>query len=277
MENQEKTTAEKIIQKIEQDKVAPIAKWHFVLKNSSFWALWLLSVVLGSCAVAATIFVFLNSGWTFRSVTHDSFFKFILDVIPFFWIISLGLMIVFGYFNIRHTKKGYRFSFYLIIILSVVASFIGGTLIYAAGIAKNIDNIRRPIPFAKPIMSVREDRWVNPGAGLLAGTVESLDEDNQILSLKLFKGEEIEISTKELREEDFDLIEEGQQIRIIGGPDISDKDIFVACTVLPWDIQSQPINPKPKNTIERKINPDRINTCEGVRPYKKYREILITN
>lgn len=84
MEKEQNTTAEKVIQKIDQDKLVPIARWHFTLRNSGFWTLWGLSIILGACATAATIFVFLNSGWTYRAVTHNSLFKFILDVIPFF-------------------------------------------------------------------------------------------------------------------------------------------------------------------------------------------------
>lgn len=282
MEKEQNTTAEKVIQKIDQDKLVPIARWHFTLRNSGFWTLWGLSIILGACATAATIFVFLNSGWTYRAVTHNSLFKFILDVIPFFWIVSLVAMIAFGYFNIRHTKRGYRFSFYLVVLLSVVISFIGGTLIYAAGIARNIDNIRRPLPFSRPIMSVKEGSWNNPEAGLLAGEVVSFDEKESVFKVKLFSGEEKNVSTVELSEENLEILEEGKKIRIIVGPVAQDSNVFIACAVLPWDTEKEIRQPMPKplpskNIVERKINKDRINTCEGVRPYQRYKEILITN
>jgi hypothetical protein len=60
MEQENKNTiAEEVFKKLEEAQVKPIARWHFVFRNNTFWALWALSVVIGSCASAATIFVFL--------------------------------------------------------------------------------------------------------------------------------------------------------------------------------------------------------------------------
>jgi hypothetical protein len=275
MKKEENTTVGSVLQKIKQDKVTPIARWHFVLRNSTFWTFWGLSVVLGACAVAATIFVFLNAGWGYRSITHDSSFKFILDVVPLLWIVSIGIMAAFGYYNIRHTDRGYRFSFYLVVIASIIISFIGGTVLYTIGIAGDIDNIRKPLPFSDPIMRTQESRWNDKKRGLVLGTIKDFDTNLQTFSLVTTGGKEKVFSTLELQDHDIALIKEGEIVRVIQWSDGQDPEILIACAVLPRDLRS-PI--KRKKNFERNIHIERINKCKDVRPYTRYREImLITN
>jgi hypothetical protein len=282
MEQKQQTTAEQVISKIDKDCVKPIARWHFVMKNNSFWALWALSVTVGSCAMAATVFVFLNSGWQYHSITHDNLFKFFFDVLPLFWLVSFGLMILFGYYNVRHTNRGYRFSFYLVVVSSVVASLIGGTILYTLGIAGDIDDLRKPLPFSSPIIFIEEGRWNDTSRGLISGVVKSFDEKKDELILDSFSGEEKILSTRELEMLDISRLSVGSHIRIIGGFDIDNPSLFIACAVLPWEIQGMPYTPPqihlPENKqFERKLDDKRINRCKDVRPYQVYKQILITN
>ncbi|MDQ5931060.1 MAG: hypothetical protein QG674_226 [Patescibacteria group bacterium] len=282
MEQEKNNLTEQIIKKIEDEKVTPIARWHFVLKNSSFWVLWGLSVVAGSCAIAASIFVFQNSGWKYHSITHDSFFKFFLDILPLFWLISFGVMAILGYYNIRHTNTGYRFSFYLVALASVVASVLGGTALYALGVARNIDQIRGPLPFGTPFISLEEKRWNNNQKGLIAGVIESFDEAKEELLITLFSGEQKIVSTIELDSVSRGFLEKGASVRVIGVPYVENSDIFTACALIPWDFPGGPRKTIPKvekniNNLERNFDQNRINKCKDVRPYMKYKQILITN
>jgi hypothetical protein len=253
-----------------------------VLRNNSFWALWGLSVLIGACATAATIFVFLNAGWQYETITHDSFMQFFFDVMPLFWLVSFGLMVLFGYYNVRHTARGYRFSFYLVVLASVVASFIGGTILYTLGVGKDIDNFRRPLPFSPPIMTLEETRWNDISRGLLSGIVKSFDATNQSVTLTLFSDQDKVLSTRELSDRDVAFLVSGAHIRIIGGLDKDDIDTFVACVVVPWD---KPVAPNhfsgtytpPVFSGERKEDAERIKICKDVRPYRRYQETVITN
>lgn len=279
---EQSNTALEVINKIEQDKLAPIARWHFTLKNSSFWSLWAVSVLIGSCAMAATIFTFIHSGWQYRAITHDTFLKFFFDVMPLFWFVSLGVMILFGYYNIRHTSRGYRFSFAVIVIASVLASFIGGTILYTLGIARDIDDIRRPLPFSNPIGAMEESRWNDFDRGLIAGEVLAFAPGDTVVILKMFSGGAQSISLVELDEISLSKIHPGARVRIIGKAQGNvGSDPFVACVVLPWDIQKErPIHLPPTILIkmdERNSEIVRSSICKDVRPYQRYKEVFITN
>ncbi len=275
---EQSNTALEVINKIEQDKLAPIARWHFTLKNSSFWSLWAVSVLIGSCAMAATIFTFIHSGWQYRAITHDTFLKFFFDVMPLFWFVSLGVMILFGYYNIRHTSRGYRFSFAMIVIASVVASFIGGTILYTLGIARDIDDIRRPLPFGTPISAFEEQRWGNADKGLIAGDVQPFVDGTSLVTIRLFSGEDQMVSLLELDEPSRRQIQVGARVRIIG-TNTSTENLFVACVVLPWNTPpgKKTLPPEIIKIDERNSEIVRSSICKDVRPYQRYKEVFITN
>lgn len=269
---QQQTTAQKVLETIETKQVTPIAKWHFVFKNTSFWLLWSTSVVLGACATAAMIFVFLNSGWKYHSITHDSFLKFLLDVVPLFWILTLLGMVAFGYYNIRHTKKGYRFSFYLVVFASVIASGLGGVILYALGIGGDIDDFRRPLPFSNPIISTEELYWNNEDRGLLSGFVITVDTKAETMILATLPGKTESVVTSELLPEEHALLISGAHVRIIGSRGVNNT--FVACAVIPLDLPKKMLSED--KLTERKEQLLRNNVCKDARPYLRYRQIFIT-
>lgn len=274
MEQQNNTIAESVIKKIEQEKLSPISSWHFVLKNSSFWGLWVASVLLGSCAIAGAIFNFSHFGWHYRFITHDSALSFLFDVMPVFWLVSFVGMIAFGFYNLRHTKRGYRFSFALILLVSLILSFVLGTLFFAIGFGRSIDNIKRPLPFAPPAEVLEERLWSNDKRGLVSGFIKSFDKDKDQIVLILPSGVERIISTQELQRDPFEMFEEGDHIKLIGA---QDGERFVACVILPWEERMFGKVPPPQNMFERNLESTRINLCKDVRPYQQYQRVLITN
>lgn len=274
MEQENKTIAEKVIDKIDQENLAPISRWHFVLKNSSFWTLWGASVLLGACAIAGVIFSFSHFGWQYRYVTHESSFGFLFDALPVFWLVSFVGMIAFGYYNLRHTTRGYRFSFVLILLVSLFLSFVFGTLLFAVGFGRKIDNLKKPLPFAPPIVVWEERVWSDDKRGLLSGFIKSFDKDkNELIITSPFLQGQKTISTDEIDDEVMSDFIVGDHVRIIGA---IDNDSFVACAILPLD-KERGLLPPPKKISERNISSSRINTCKDVRPYQQYQKIFITN
>jgi uncharacterized membrane protein len=271
------TTADHVLKKLEAEKVTPIGRWHFILRNNSFWALWGLSVLIGACAIAASIFVFSHAPWQYEHVTHDSFIQFFFDVMPLFWFVSFALMVFFGYYNVRHTTRGYRFSFYLVVIASVVASFLGGAVLSVLGVGKTIDDFRRPLPFSTPLVMKEEGRWNNIEKGLLGGDVLPFTQGDTVVIVRLFSGAAQSVSLKELDEMSRSVIQPGARVRIIGkrqGP--ATTDLFIACVVLPWGLPGTP-GVLPNTMSERKEFVSRSSVCKDVRPYQRYQEIVITN
>ncbi len=273
MEQENKTIAEKVINKIDQEHLEPISKWHFVLKDSGFWTLWGASVLLGACAIAGVIFSFSRFAWQYRYITHDSSLGFLLDAFPVFWLISFVGLIAFGYYNLRHTSRGYKFSFILILLVSLFLSFVFGTLLFAIGFGKKLDNLKKPLPFAPPVIVIEEKIWSNDQKGLLAGYIKLIDKENNKIVLILPSNIEKIISIKEIPQELLVGFAEGDRVKIIG---FVKEDIFEACTIFPWE-KSSKMMPPPSFVDERNFENNRNNLCKDVRPYQQYQKIFITN
>lgn len=275
------TLAESVFERIEKEDKKPLPKWHFVLKNQTFWGLWVLSVLIGAAAVAGTIFGVSNAGWRYRLVTHETSFQFFIESLPIIWIISLVIFIIIGYQNFKHTKKGYKYSLTGIVIISIITSAVGGAALYAFGLGKIVDeNIGQRIPFHKSAAFYQQELWVNPEEGFLAGTVIEVDTENDRMLLETFDGEEWVIRTIDLRTPDIAALSEFGEVRVVGLPATTTE--FHACFVLPWEIAGKgpkffgenakekpapPFGMSPKNFSERNFDGERSNECKGVRPY----------
>lgn len=273
MEQQQNNLIEQVFKKIDDEKLTPIARWHFTLKNNSFWALWGASVLLGACAIAGVIFSFSRFGWQYRYITHETSFGFLFDALPIFWLISFIGMIAFGYYNLRHTSKGYKFSFVLILLVSLFLSFILGTLLFAIGFGKKLDNLRRPLSFAPPAMVLEEKIWTNDQKGLLTGIVKSIDKQNNTVVLTLPSNIEKVVNISQLPEVILPNIFEGAHIKIIGT--IKETE-FYACIILPSE-RPYKMLPPPKEVFERNSLEERNSICKDVRPYQQYKRVFIRN
>jgi hypothetical protein len=182
-------------------------------------------------------------------------------------------MTAFGYYNLRHTARGYKFSFAIILLFSLFLSFSLGTLLFAIGFGKNIDDFRRPL--IGSAMMPEDKNWNDNKKGLLSGTIKSFDKDSQQFVVSLISGEELSISAVELGNRSLEQLVEGSNVRIIIAHKLGEKEL-VACVILPID----PLKYKalyPKYVNERKLDEERINICKGVRPYQQYKKVFINN
>jgi hypothetical protein len=288
---EENTTnfAKEVLERIEKEQVTPKARWQFLVKNYGLWVLWGMSVLVGAGAVAATIFVFANAGWQFYSATHDSLFEFIIDSLPYLWGAVLGVFIFAAYENVRHTKRGYRYPLFAIILFSIIASALGGVVLYAAGFGDVFDEqIGKRIPLHRPIMMQQQKKWVNAERGVLAGEVDDVDANKLMFIIETFDDKEWEVDGSDLNEKDWEALSRFRLVRVIGVPVKEGEEIFHACFVFPWEIfgrreraagpnRDQPLTLDrlrgrspfpPKGILERKSESERSSECGGVRSYE---------
>lgn len=224
-----------VLKRLEADAVAPRPKLHFLLKNYVFWSLWGVTLLMGAFASAAIIFQATHAGWEMYEVTHDNFITFLMNVLPFVWVVLLIAMVGLGYYNMRHTKCGYRYSLLAVIGVSVATSIVGGAVLHAAGVGRAVDEqIGRYVPFHKPVSIIQREIWSHPERGLVAGEVKHIASTT--VTLKSLGGDEVVMNTRELAPRDREILRsEKGMVRVIGVPS-SSSTTFYACAVLPWNL-----------------------------------------
>lgn len=265
--------SDQIIKKIEQDQIELVPVWKFTAKNVIFWSLWALTVLIGSIAVSAMLFVFTHAGWALRGVTHSGTTQFLIDLLPIFWISALLLMIVLGLCNLRHTKTGYRYSLFISILAGVLISFILGALLFVVGMGKFVEDFAGRTRMHESVFEIQVSRWSNPLGGLLAGDVLTLTEveGEQFVTLESFNGQEWLIEISDLSDDEKSLIEIGNSIAIIGVQDNEEVLSMYACAIIDWDeCCFEPLY----LTSGRFDNEERSNKCRGVRPFEAFQELI---
>lgn len=167
--------ASTVLSRITAENVIPTPRYHFLLRDGVVWTLGIGSVVVGAFGVAAILFTARHSEWQFYQATHDSLFSFLVDIIPYTWIVTLGLFAVLSFEFVRHTKRGYRYQVPVLIIASVGASTLLGTVVFALGAGPFIDQkLGAFIPLHRSLHDTKLGFWNQPDRGLVAGVVTDI-------------------------------------------------------------------------------------------------------
>lgn len=241
-ETQQKTNdtpdlREAVISKITNEHIQPTGKWVFFCSNCVMWTLWLTTVVIGAVAFTETLYMSMHSGIEYYEATHASVADFIVDSLPFVWIIAFLGMVVLAYRNMRMTRRGYRYPLWQIVGSSLILSILGGVLLHAAGVGKLIDNVVGDVmPTMYTSAEVRQAyMWAHPEEGRLVGVYTAHDDQHNWIRFSDSKEQEWLVATHELSAYDTKVLTSGERVRLLGVTgEATDYRTFYACAVLPW-------------------------------------------
>lgn len=176
----------KIQERIETNNIKPLPRWRFVLLRITFWLLALLSVIVGSFAVGAILFLFTDYNQHNLVTIPESITEFLL-MIPYLWIILFLLFIAIARISIQHTKKGYQYKIHTVIVTSVFLSIIFGYILNFIGISKIANESLNEITAYQYVTYDAKDAYTRPVLGKLAGVIVSIKNNNDF-SIQDFNG-----------------------------------------------------------------------------------------
>jgi len=228
-----KNISNEVLKKIKDNNIKPKPRWYFITKNYFIWSVFGISIILGSFAFSMVLFIIKQLDWDIYHYVGDSFLKTVFISLPYLWLIFLILFIGVAYYNFTHTKRGYRFKFISIFLISLIISTTLGTGLYFNGFSEKLENIfLKKIPYYGRLVYSCDEQWMQPKRGLLAGTIieTGLLENNFILmdlDDKRWKIEAGKATWKGKIAPEIDL-----KIKLIGKP--IDDNNFEAMEIRPW-------------------------------------------
>ncbi len=167
--------AEKVIKTIENKNIKPRPKWEFVLKNYLIWTLAALALIVGSLAFAVIIYLIRNSDWDLYRQISNGWLEFVILTLPYFWLLVFIFLTLLAYYDFKHTKRGYKYRFHLIVMVTLIISLLGGIVFYNSGWAAYIDNVfEEKIPVYRQLTAHRYRIWQRPESGFLAGQIKKI-------------------------------------------------------------------------------------------------------
>lgn len=240
-----------VMDKIKEGKVKPEPKWHFLLRSGALWTLFGGTIILGGLATSITIFMLSTAGWEAREHLDQGLVEFMLSSLPYVWLGAVVLLVAVGYYNLRHTDKGYKYRVSVVATVVLMSSFVLGLAFFSSGLAKVIENqVLQRIPYYERLEHQRQQAlWAQPEKGLLAGTILKIDfedggdEDQGELELEDLDGDEwVLIINEESKLPPIALLV-GMRIRAVGqamyGENTSVRE-FVVEGIHPWERNFKP-------------------------------------
>ena len=225
--------SQKLLKKIQAEKIPQKSRWQFVFKNAFFWTLFVFSIIIGGLSFSVILFAFSQTDFDLLSHMPNSKIELFLGLLPFFWIISCLAFLLISIFGIRHTKTGYRYSPLLVFGSSIILSIIFGTALFFAGGAEKMERIfSENVSIYKSLEERKISRWSIPERGFLSGKILE-NKNNKIILIKDFNGKQWEINIQNTIIKGRMLLEKDEKIKIIG--EISENNIFIAKQIGPWE------------------------------------------
>ncbi|MEI8174533.1 MAG: hypothetical protein WCG28_01120 [bacterium] len=222
----------KIMEQIDENKIVSLPRWRFVLLRVFFWLLAIISVIVGSLAVGAIFFLFIDyHQHGLFEVSHDV--NDFLLAIPFVWIIIFVLFIMIAKIGVDHTQKGYKYSFYKIVFGSVLLSVIFGSILNIIGVGEMTHGLLNKIPVYNFTTYDSMDAWDRPNIGRLGGVVHSI-KDNSDFSITDFGGHIWQIHLSTSKNNDSFIPELNSTVRMSGMFE-SSSNVFVTPLIYEWE------------------------------------------
>ncbi len=165
--------SKKIIDKIKNEDLKPTPKWHFLLRDYIIWSFFIISILLGSISFSVIIFFLSQGDWDVYKFLNKGLLEYVILSFPYFWMIFIFFFLGVAYYNCKHTKAGYKYNHYLIIIFSIIISFLLGFTMFIFGFGEKVDSIligRFP-RYEQNLMNRQKAIWNHPEEGLLIGNI----------------------------------------------------------------------------------------------------------
>jgi len=271
--------SERILARIKGEGIAPRPRWHFLAQESGVWALGTLSVFVGGLAVAALLFEIRYAWWDYYAATHDSLAVFVVDALPFVWLVAFGVFAYAAYIAVRYTKRGYRYAISTLLLVSLVASALLGVCLYAFGLGQLMDeDVGHYIPLHQPLIDRERTLWDAPHEGRVAGRVLSVDPDTHRMHIQDINGAAYVVDLSGFTPEDRWQVRAGDYARVVGTPFIPPAESMGCILLMKGDDILKRAHRLPKGDVEpwverdmseRKILLARTTVCKDVAPYMR--------
>ena len=219
--------SKKTLEKIKKEQVHPKPRWYFLTRDYFFWMMFIITTLLGGVAFGMILFITTNLDWDIYQYLGLSLPEAVVTSLPYLWIALLVFFLFITYYNFIHTRRGYRYRFVVIFLISLVISVLSGFGFFHYGWTETVERqLRARIPGYQHMVYTGENQWMNPEKGLLSGTIVEINPKSQSLRLKDYHNKEWEIDISQARVRGNLPLTENLEIKILGKK--VSKDFFEA-------------------------------------------------
>jgi len=222
-----------VLEKIKKENIKPIPKWHFMLKKSFVWNLFIVNILFGSVGFAIIIYLLVNNEALLDVSLVGNLWQWIVLVIPILWIILTLFFFFVAYYNFTKTEDAYRFSVGRKLLINIGITILLGLVLYTGGLSEKLNDLfAKNIPFYTHTLDTRFKIWMRPEEGFLAGEILELNEKEFSIRLLDLSGDEWSVVYRDAFVKGRVVLQKGEVIKLIG--ESPSEGRFVASEIRPW-------------------------------------------
>ena len=228
-----KDISQLVVEKIKGKKMVPKPRWEFLVRNFLSWSLFVLSILFGSLVFSTVVYLLSNNDWEVYGRVSGGFLGMLFLTMPYFWLVFLLLFLLAAYYNIFHTKSGYKYPMMIIVLISIFSSAVLGAFFHHFGSGRMMDEVlAENVPAYEKVFFGHRVMWMQPENGLLAGTVVKM-RGNKVFDLVDLNDNPWEV----LQDEQVKLfggvvVDENVRLRLVGTSTRPGQ--FMVTEIRPW-------------------------------------------
>ncbi len=174
--------AKKIIDKIKTEHIQPQSRTLVISKRIVFWSLWIIMMLFGALFFSFIVLNLLDFGpEVFHYVGARRFLNIMLLSAPYLWIALLAIAFAAGYFALKKTKHGYRYSILFVTSMCVLIVSLLGFAFHLWKVNDFFGDRFANGPVPRGAIFPMHERWHRPGDGMLGGEITEISLDNFML------------------------------------------------------------------------------------------------
>ncbi len=211
-----KDLSQKVIQKIEKEKIKPRAKIYFQAKNYLLWLFFWLALFALGIILSLFFFAIFTNDWDIYPRLQFNFWHYVLFSLPLFWLIFLLFFFFLAVYSCRQTERGYRFPYYLLAAFIISGSAALGFVFWQKHLSEKTDQfLTRHLPLYQGINQKRMLIWSQPQKGLLGGIIITVIDRHHFL-IKDFRGRQWKVEGKKIIWRPAPAEKKGEVVKLIG-------------------------------------------------------------
>lgn len=179
--------SDKILEKIEKEKIKPEKKWKFLAKYTSFWITFIFVIFLSTIFLGIVFFFIEISEFDLYVIQSTHLFEYVNLILPIWFLVLLLILVVASvYFWRKAYAKGYKYtiskSFFVIFFICLILAGV----FYSVGLSVFTHDILWHIPGFeyKRYIEYKISQLSVPEKGILVGKVLFVDSDSGLFSIK---------------------------------------------------------------------------------------------
>lgn len=224
--------SDKILDKIKTQNVTPRSRWYFFGLNSLLILATILSIVVGSIAMAIIIRHYTSTDWELANRFGGGNIRTFFILLPYLWLAFILVAIFLSELLFKQTKTGYRWRSWTIVLGSVLLSINFGCMAYLIKVDQPFEDlILTNVPFYKKWESDRDRLFAAPDMGVLAGRIAEINSDKEWILID-FKDQRWLVSVDQAKLKNHFIPQAGLPVGMLG--ELLDDNHFEAKMITLW-------------------------------------------